>query len=166
MNEKDFENEFVDLARRNYPNRVFIQSFEMPYDEKIPKGVHEMPRYIADVLEIDELGQFHVWEHKLYNSREIWAGQVIGQLICYDFVFSTTQAMDGGIQSMRDRILNYANRQGYQENNPVLKFDTFEEYANWQETVSAGLGAVSKIKTALPANLFAEVPEDIPWLNQ
>ena len=52
------------------------------------------------------------------------------------------------------------------ENNPVLKFDTFEEYANWQETVSAGLGAVSKIKTALPANLFAEVPEDIPWLNQ
>ena len=43
--------------------------------------------------------------------------------------------------------------------------DTYEEYAKWQEETSAGLGYVSKIKTALPANIFAEIPDDIPWMN-
>lgn len=51
------------------------------------------------------------------------------------------------------------------KNNPVLKMETFEEYKNWQDEVNAGLGAVSKIKVAVPANIFAEIPEDIPWLN-
>ena len=47
------------------------------------------------------------------------------------------------------------------ENNLVLKMESYEEYATWQETTSANLGYVSKIKTALPANIFAEVPETI-----
>jgi sulfur dioxygenase len=51
------------------------------------------------------------------------------------------------------------------KNNPVLTMDTFEEYNAWQLEVSAGLGSVSKIKTAVPANLFAEIPERIPWLD-
>ena len=51
------------------------------------------------------------------------------------------------------------------ENNLVLKMETYEEYSNWQETTSANLGYVSKIKTALPANIFAEIPEEIPWIN-
>lgn len=51
------------------------------------------------------------------------------------------------------------------ENNPILKMETYEEYARWQETTSAELGYVSKIKTALPANIFAEIPDEIPWLN-
>ena len=52
-----------------------------------------------------------------------------------------------------------------QEHNPVLKMRSYEEYEAWQIEVSAGLGAVSKIKTAVPANLFAEIPEYIPWLD-
>lgn len=51
------------------------------------------------------------------------------------------------------------------KNNPVLKMETFDEYKKWQDDVNAGLGAVSKIKVAVPANIFAEIPEDIPWLN-
>lgn len=51
------------------------------------------------------------------------------------------------------------------KNNPVLKMQTFEEYKQWQDDVNAGLGAVSKIKVAVPANIFAEIPENIPWLN-
>ena len=50
-------------------------------------------------------------------------------------------------------------------NNHVLKMETYEEYATWQEETSNHLGYVSKIKTALPANIFAEIPEDIPWIN-
>ena len=51
------------------------------------------------------------------------------------------------------------------KNNLVLKMQTYDEYAKWQEDTSANLGYVSKIKTALPANIFAEIPDDIPWIN-
>ena len=51
------------------------------------------------------------------------------------------------------------------EHNPVLNMSSYEEYESWQIEVSAGLGSVSKIKTAVPANLFAEIPENIPWLS-
>jgi hypothetical protein len=51
------------------------------------------------------------------------------------------------------------------ENNLVLKMETYEEYSNWQESTSANLGYVSKIKTALPANIFAEIPDEIPWIE-
>ena len=50
-------------------------------------------------------------------------------------------------------------------NNPVLNMQSFEEFEQWQSTISAGLGAVSKIKTAVPANIFGEVPDRIPWLD-
>jgi hypothetical protein len=43
--------------------------------------------------------------------------------------------------------------------------ETYEEYSNWQESTSANLGYVSKIKTALPANIFAEIPDEIPWIE-
>jgi hypothetical protein len=49
-------------------------------------------------------------------------------------------------------------------NNPVLTMTSFEQFEAWQNKVTAGLGSVSKIKTALPANLFAEIPDVIPWM--
>ena len=51
------------------------------------------------------------------------------------------------------------------ENNPVLSMQSYEEYKQWQDEVNAGLGSVSKIKVAVPANIFAEIPEHIPWLD-
>jgi len=50
-------------------------------------------------------------------------------------------------------------------NNPVLMMTTFEQFEAWQKKVTADLGSVSKIKTALPANLFAEIPDVIPWME-
>ena len=35
------------------------------------------------------------------------------------------------------------------ENNLVLKMETYDEYAKWQEETSAGLGYVSKIKDCI-----------------
>jgi sulfur dioxygenase len=49
--------------------------------------------------------------------------------------------------------------------NPILKMTSFEDFDAWQNATAATLGGVSKIKTAIPANLFAEVPERIPWLD-
>ncbi len=51
------------------------------------------------------------------------------------------------------------------ENNPILSMTSFEQYQTWQNDVTAELGYVSKIKVALPANIFAEIPEEIPWLD-
>ena len=50
------------------------------------------------------------------------------------------------------------------ENNFVLKMTTFEEYEQWQSENNIKLGSVSKIKTAVPANLSREIPDVIPWL--
>ena len=44
-----------------------------------------------------------------------------------------------------------------------MNFD-FSDDQKWQADTTAQLGYVSTIKVALPANLFGEVPEDIPWL--
>ena len=52
------------------------------------------------------------------------------------------------------------------EHNPILSMGSFEEFVDWQTQTAEKLGSVSKIKTALPANIFAEIPDDIPWLSQ
>ena len=52
------------------------------------------------------------------------------------------------------------------QHNPILSMESFDVFAEWQRKTAEQLGAVSKIKTALPANIFAEIPEDIPWLSQ
>lgn len=49
-------------------------------------------------------------------------------------------------------------------NNPVLNMTNFSDYEEWQNNTTEKLGYVSKIKVALPANLFGEIPDDIPWL--
>ncbi|MDP6869803.1 MAG: MBL fold metallo-hydrolase [Candidatus Poseidoniaceae archaeon] len=51
------------------------------------------------------------------------------------------------------------------KNNLILNLETYEEYSKWQDETSSELGHVSKIKIALPANLFAEIPEEIPWID-
>ena len=50
--------------------------------------------------------------------------------------------------------------------NPILAMNSYDEFERWQKKTAEKLGSVSKIKTALPANLFAEIPEEIPWLSQ
>ena len=50
------------------------------------------------------------------------------------------------------------------ENNPILSMKSFEDFVTWQKNSVEKLGSVSKIKVALPANIFAEIPDDIPWM--
>ena len=51
------------------------------------------------------------------------------------------------------------------ENNPILKMESWDNYRDWQDKSVQQLGYVSKIKVALPANIFGEIPKDIPWLE-
>jgi glyoxylase-like metal-dependent hydrolase (beta-lactamase superfamily II) len=50
-------------------------------------------------------------------------------------------------------------------NNPILKMKSWEQYRDWQNESVEQLGYVSKIKVALPANIFGELPDAIPWLD-
>ena len=50
------------------------------------------------------------------------------------------------------------------KNNPILGFQSIEDFVDWQNQSTEKLGSVSKIKIALPANIFAEIPANIPWL--
>jgi len=49
--------------------------------------------------------------------------------------------------------------------NPILNMDNFQTFKEWQESTAERLGPVSKIKIAVPANLFAEIPDVIPWMK-
>lgn len=49
--------------------------------------------------------------------------------------------------------------------NPILSMESPEEFVIWQKNSAEKLGDVSKIKVALPANIFAEIPDEIPWLQ-
>ena len=51
------------------------------------------------------------------------------------------------------------------QHNPILSMNSFEEFDAWQRASAEKLGGVSKIKIAVPANIFAEIPEVIPWLE-
>ena len=51
------------------------------------------------------------------------------------------------------------------KNNPILNMQSAQEYFDWQIESAEKLGYVSKIKVALPANIFGEIPEEIPWMN-
>ena len=51
------------------------------------------------------------------------------------------------------------------KNNPILNMKSSKEYFHWQIESAKQLGYVSKIKVALPANIFGEIPEEIPWLK-
>ena len=48
--------------------------------------------------------------------------------------------------------------------NPILSMESPEEFVIWQKNSAEKLGDVSKIKVALPANIFAEITDEIPWL--
>ena len=45
-------------------------------------------------------------------------------------------------------------------NNPVLNLNNFEEYLSWQKKQWKILGEVKKIKTAIPANIFADTSSE------
>ena len=51
------------------------------------------------------------------------------------------------------------------KNNPILNMQSEQEFYDWQIESAKQLGYVSKIKVALPANIFGEIPEEIPWMN-
>jgi hypothetical protein len=91
MTENEYQKEFLEYMARKYPDRVFAPHLELKYEiGKSSKGkVLGMPDTILDIVEFDENQQFHLWELKLLNSSEIWTWKFFGQMMLYNFLFST-----------------------------------------------------------------------------
>lgn len=91
MTENEYQRAFLELMANKYPNRVFAPHLELRYDiGKYSKGkTFGMPDTILDVVEFDENNDFHLWELKLIESNEVWTGKFFGQIILYNFLFST-----------------------------------------------------------------------------
>ena len=60
-------------------------------------------------------------------------------------------------------IYKYKNEVWFGGEDILLFHDVEKDY--WRTLSEENIGYVSKIKTALPANIFAEIPDDIPWMN-
>ncbi|MFM7713193.1 MAG: hypothetical protein ACKO7A_10875 [Microcystis sp.] len=91
MKEDDFQAAFLELMASQYPDRVFAPHVQLKYEiGKYSKGKDfTMPDTIPDVIEFDEDKNFHLWELKLITSSEVWNGKFFGQMILYNFLFST-----------------------------------------------------------------------------
>ena len=91
MNENEFQRVFLALMEKSYPERVYAPHLDLKYEiGKFHKGKNfGMPDTIPDVVEFDEEKNFHLWELKLLNSTELWTGKFFGQMMLYNFLFST-----------------------------------------------------------------------------
>lgn len=91
MTEGEYQREFVEEAFRRFPNHVFVPFLELKYSVgKYHKAKDfGMPDTVPDLVEFDENGNFHLWELKKIGNPEAWNGKFFGQIMLYDFLFST-----------------------------------------------------------------------------
>jgi hypothetical protein len=91
MKEGHYQKKFIEERYKRFPNHVFVPFLDLKYSiGKNYKGRDfGMPDTILDIVEFDESGNFHLWELKKFESPEIWNGKFFGQLMLYNFLFST-----------------------------------------------------------------------------
>ena len=93
--EKWYQSEFLNYVENSeLPSYLNGSRFhrEVPlfYDmtDKPSTGEYT-PKASVDFIEIDALGELHLWEAKKLHSYELTSGRVIGQLMFYDWLFKT-----------------------------------------------------------------------------
>lgn len=91
MTEGKYQEIFIEERFQRFPNHVFVPFLELKYNiGKYYKGKEfGMPDIVPDVIEFDANGNFHLWELKRIDNAEAWNGKFFGQLMFYNFLFST-----------------------------------------------------------------------------
>lgn len=91
MTENQLQREFLKFFPLLHSNSTLAPHIELKYAiGKYYRGREfGMPDTIPDVIEFDEDEKFHLWELKLLNASEVWTGKFFGQLMLYNFLFST-----------------------------------------------------------------------------
>ena len=147
----------------------YLQERETLMLGSIPLNIHHVPGHTNDHVLIESpthlftgdflfTGQGGVGRDDLPSGRLLSHWESLKQLESLDGELLVCTGHDPPGTEMQSLDWNRSN-------NPVLTMNSFEEFEAWQLKVTAGLGSVSKIKIALPANLFGEIPEVIPWME-
>jgi hypothetical protein len=97
MNEAAYQKQFlktVPLCTDRNPRllgSIFFPEVKLKYDIGKLKASKDffMPDTSADFLELDAQGKFHLWEAKLLFDNDFLKAKVLGQMIFYDFLFTT-----------------------------------------------------------------------------
>jgi hypothetical protein len=159
--EKHYQNALIDRIAAGNKDRVFVQHLELKYEiGKYVKGREfGMPDTITDLIEFDKKENFHLWELKLLDSNEIWTGKFFGQMMVYDFLFSTEPwnellgrfavvAQKGNHRGDIDKILSHLAGYGEEESEEESdeerqeenKFGRRAKFKSWNLCVCGGHG--------------------------
>ena len=152
MAEDDFQRAFLDLKAREHHGHVFAPHVELKYEiGKYSKGKDiTMPDTIPDVIEFDDENNFHLWELKLIKSPEIWNGKFFGQMMLYNFLFSTEPWNElaerftvcakkkSDFKGDVGKVLTHLS--GYGSGKIAEKFDPNANFKTWNLCVCGGNG--------------------------
>jgi hypothetical protein len=151
MNEDSFQSAFLDYMARQYPERIFAPKVQLKYEiGKYSKGKDfTMPDTIPDVIEFDDDNNFHLWELKLITSSEAWNGKFFGQIMLYNFLFTTEPwnelvgrfVLSGQRSDFRgriDRILTHLA--GYGSGETAKDSDPSASFTTWNLCICGGRG--------------------------
>lgn len=133
--ESYFQKQFNDFAKEHefFANSKFIKEVPLFYSSKEPKRVKSktMPYSQTDFIEIDENGNFHLWEVKKLDSDELIKGKTLGQMMFYDFLFNSYPESD------LKPLLKKAGIEDAQIDG--MSFDDFK-FSSWNILVCGGKG--------------------------
>lgn len=97
MNESDYQNAFPQTVAESVSDlpwlsgSLFFRGVPLRYEIGKMKGSKdlEMPDSITDFIELDTQQRFHLWEMKMLGCDEFQKGKVVGQMLFYDWLFTT-----------------------------------------------------------------------------
>jgi hypothetical protein len=150
-NESFFQRQFLTYMANRHPNRVFAPKLDLKYDsgKYTNRKSFGMPDTILDVVEFDERKKFHLWELKLLTSNEFVTGKFYGQMMLYNFLFSTEPwnelvgrfAFAGqrkGFVGDVGKILSYLA--GFGTGEVAKESDKHASFSTWNLCVCGGFG--------------------------
>ncbi|MEP0885213.1 hypothetical protein NDI49_27050 [Trichocoleus sp. ST-U3] len=149
-----YQRRFLEFIHLNKPDSAFVPQLALRYNiGKYERGKqYGMPDFESDIIEFDKDNKFHLWELKLWNSGEVESGKFLGQMMAYDFIFSTEpwnelagrfftkgNARNNGIKGEWQKAaghlaFEYGSGGEYQEG------DKFASFSSWNLVVCGGKG--------------------------
>jgi len=91
MTENEYQIELLNWLKFNPQHDCYFGKLPLRYEiGKYTKGkTLGMPDCELDIVSVDDDKYFHLWELKKLDSNELNTGKFIGQLMLYDFLFSS-----------------------------------------------------------------------------
>lgn len=81
MSDRRFLDEFLTLARREYPESYFLDEFSLSHASA--DDYDGARRFTGDLVEIDGGGRLHLWQFVGLRAPELVSGDLIGRLFAF-----------------------------------------------------------------------------------